>query len=257
MTLPKLHLSHYHRYLWPEHGLLVVRGNLAEVLTCRQLYEERHGISAAKGAGAASLVRLMGAAGLAAVSLTQRESWGWSVTLAGQGFGLFCAVEPEGMLCCRMQQAPADRFAVVSQRQKAGGALVQSNIKPPSDDPRDVVQAYFTQVEQIATRVALGENDLDGVLVQALPDGDLSVVQGLDHAGIIGRVDQALDAGQLKHSEEVLLFYECRCDDEMILQMITSLPAAQRRELWGDEQELQVDCPRCGRRYTLTRGGQE
>jgi len=253
MTLPKLHLSHYHRYLWPEHGLLVVRGNLAEVLICRQLYEERHGISAAEGPGAASLIRLMGAAGLAAVSLTRRESWGWSVTLAGQGFGLFCAVEPEGMLCCRMPEAPVDRSAVVLQRQRAGGALVQSNIEPPSDDPRDVVQAYFTQVEQIATRVALGGDD--GVLVQVLPEGDLSVMDGMDDAGVIERVDQALEAGQLKHSEEVLLFYECRCDDEMILQMITSLPAAQRRELWDDEEELQVDCPRCGRRYTLTRGG--
>ena len=62
-----------------------------------------------------------------------------------------------------------------------------------------------------------------------------------------------VEGGLLKPVHEVVLFYECRCDDEMILEMITSLPTGQREELWGSETSLTIECPRCGREYTIQR----
>ena len=57
----------------------------------------------------------------------------------------------------------------------------------------------------------------------------------------------------LKQLEEVLLFYTCRCSEEMILKMITGLPQDRRKELWQDLDHLAADCPRCARRFTVRR----
>ena len=196
--------------------------------------------------------RLMAAAGLAAVSLVDRESWGWSLALKGTGIGLFCGVEPEGMVCGTTRPAPEDRALGTLQRQKARGPLVQSSYEPEGDCPVAAVEEYFSQVVQLPTRLAVTDS-WDAVLVQVLPGGDLSPTEGLTGQELVARLDRAEQDGELSLTDEMLLFYECRCDDEMILRMLTSLPPDQRAELWGDEKELRVECPRCRREYVINR----
>ena len=94
---------------------------------------------------------------------------------------------------------------------------------------------------------------LGGVLVQALPEADFGRVVDLADQEMIGLCRQKVQDGEFKPLQEVLMFYECRCDDKMILDMITTLPDAAREELWGDEKELNIECPRCAREYVLTR----
>lgn len=241
------------RYTWQAHDLLVVRGNFAEVLTCRDLYNQRHHIAAPPPeAGGIALDRLMAAAGLAAVSLVDRESWGWSFTLPGSAYGLFCAVEPEGMVTGTLREAPPHRVAGALQRQKRKGPMVQSAFEPEGDCTVAAVEQYFTVVDQLPTRLAVTDA-WDVALVQVLPGGDLAVVEGLEDAALVERLDRAQEAGELALTDEVVLFYECRCEDEMILSMLTSLPADQRADLWGDERELRVECPRCMREYVVQR----
>ena len=240
------------RQTWQGHDLLVVRGNFTEVLTCRDLYQQRHNITPPPAADGAALDRLMAAAGLAAVSLVDRESWGWSVTLAGSAAGMFCGVEPEGMVCATVREAPAPKAAGALQRQKKGGPLVQSAFEPRGSCSVNAVEQYFTMVDQLPTRLAVTDS-WDAALVQILPGGDLSAVESLEDAELVQRLDRAEEAGELTNTDEVVLFYECRCEDEMILRMITSLPSDQRAELWGDERELRVECPRCKREYVIQR----
>ena len=246
----RLHVSIFTRHIWREPVLLVVRGNFAEVLTCRDLYHQRHNIPPADSEG--RLEQLMAAAGLAAVSLADRESWGWSLTLEGSAAGMFCGVEPEGMVCGLQREAPGDRVAGALQRQKGDGPLVQSAFEPRGDCPVAAVEQYFGVVEQIPTRLVVS-GDWECALVQTLPGGDLATVQGLDDAQLLQQLQDSADAGELGEAGEVVLFYDCRCDDEMILQMITSLPAPQRAELWGEDPQIEVVCPRCGRTYAVQR----
>ena len=247
-----LHLGKYRRYLWEKPNLLVVLGDFPEVVVSKKLYEERHGISEVAGDERETLERIMAAACLAAVSLAQRESWGWTLTLPDSPHGFFCGVEPEGMICGTVKEAPRERGSVHLHRQKAGGPLMESHYAPDSEDPVAAVQRYFEQVEQIRTRMAL-DPDGSGVLVQALPEGDLDRVADLADQEMIGLCRQKAQDGEFTPLQEVLMFYECRCDDKMILDMITTLPDAAREELWGDEKELNIECPRCARKYVLTR----
>ena len=248
----KLNLGRYLRYLWEEPGLLIVLGEFAEVAVSKERYEERYKIRPAADAAARELEQLMGAAALAAVARAEREAWGWSVTLPGSDSGFFCGVEPEGMVCGRVRPANADKAAVYLQRQKADGPVVQSHYEPLSNDPVKAISRYFKQVEQIQTRIVL-DDSCSGALVQALPDGDFSQVENLPDEKLLERFRQMAGEGEFKPIHEMVLFYECRCNDEMILEMITSLPDGQRSELWGSESSLTVECPRCGREYTIQR----
>jgi len=248
-----LHVALFRRDLWKERSLLVITGCFEEVLIGKRLYEQRHRISARDGEPALVLNRLMAGAGLAALSLSERETWGWTMTLRGRTCGHFCGVEPEGMICGVSGDAPADRAAAYVQRRKLAGPLVESRYEPEGRDPIAAVIAYFTQVEQTDTLLAV-DDAWNCALVQAMPGGNVSDLATLPPGSLIERCRELSTAKSgLMRLNEVLLFYECRCDEEMILNMVTSLPGDQRAQLWEDQDHLLVECPRCGREFSIAR----
>ncbi len=246
----QLPVAHLYRYLWRERDLLVIVGDLSELYRGHARYGAHHGIAPAPEEETDQLHRLLAAAGLASALVTERNSWGWSVTLPGSPRGLFCGVEPEGMVCGHMAPAEPDKAMVVLQRQRADEPMRQSHFVPPSADPLDTVQDYFDTVEQTATRVVLG-TDGYGVLVQAMPDGRFDDLDDLDDDTFLARVRETIQGDDVDLLGEFLLFYECRCHDALILDMLLSLPETQRDEMFGDLDVLEVECPRCGRIYRI------
>jgi len=241
------------RHLWLERNLLVVTGDLGALIAGKRAYDARHGISVDTTADGRALDRLMAAAALAAVSLAERESWGWTMTAAGAGHGLFCAAEPEGLICGTSRVAEPDRSIAYLQRKKGGGPLVESRFVPVSGDPAASVQRYFEQVEQIETRLAVSESFL-GALVQAMPGGALSELAAMGDEELLTELHAvAASESRARHLDDVVVFYECRCDETVIRKMLEGLPDASRRELWADQDELRVTCPRCGREFAIPR----
>ena len=74
MEFPE-HLAHYNRYLWQETNLIVVTGEAEKLWQGRAQYNTKHPIAAEAAGTALSVNRLLAAAGLAAVSLAEREFW--------------------------------------------------------------------------------------------------------------------------------------------------------------------------------------
>lgn len=245
-------LAHFFRYLWEEAGLMVITGNGDEIFKGRAAYNLRYNIKPADSGYTAGLERFFSACAMAQVSLADRESWGWSVSLPETSSGLFCGVEPEGMVCGRVLGTRTDQSIAAIQRQKAGEEMTQSHFLLNSPDPVRAVELYFEESDQNLARLAVAD---DGrcAMVKALPGGDFSKIADLKDDELIDFCFRLVDEESLKRLAEVLIFYECRCNDEMILQMITSLPADQRKDLWGDLKSLQIECPRCGRSYTINR----
>ena len=245
-----LHLGKYYRYLFKDANLLVVIGYFEEVLRSKVLYEERYGIVPASGEVGRTLEELLKAAALAAVSLPERESWGITLTLPGSPHGFFSGVEPEGMICGTARPSDADRNAAYVQRQKGEEPLTQSYYQPNTDDPVTAVEAYFVQSVQVETRIVLGQ-DHAGVLVQALPGGRFEEVSALAERDLMVLFTQMASRGELEPMGEVLVFYECRCSEDVILNMVSKLPAPRQQELWGADRTITAECPRCGREYIL------
>ena len=251
MSIPNVHLAHFKRYLWSGPSLLVVLGESRPLLDGLLAYNARYEIPLPSPAEERHLRAMLGACGTAALSLAERESWGWSLALP-DGRGCFVGVEPEGMMVIHPKANPEHHAQAVVQRQKPQAALTQSYFSPKSADPLRVVEHYFDQVQQTATRLA--ENETGRIaLITALPNGSLGSLSALADEALVAELSLLAERGGLQELGEVLLFYECRCDDAMILDMLASLPEAQRKEVWGEERTLSIECPRCGRLYTVER----
>jgi molecular chaperone Hsp33 len=242
----------YRRCLWEDAGLLVVAGDFARALLSRDAYNARYGISPPAPRNAAVLGRALAATGLAALSLAERESWGWSMSFAGESAGLFCAVEPEGMVCGRVIDAEPAGGLIALQRQQPGEPAVESRFEPVGGDPVRAIERYFELSMQTPTRIAVNGAG-PGALVQVIPGGDFARVAALDDDDLLSLVEGLSAADALKVLDEVLLFYECRCDDQMVLEMVRSLSGEQQAEVWGDADEIEVECPRCAREFVVKR----
>lgn len=245
-------LSHYCRYLWQGLELLVITGDASKLWNGLGEYAEKYHIGSSGKEESGVMRRLLAAAGLAAVSLPERESWGWTMSLPGSSTGLFCAVEPEGMCCVSLRHSAAESNAAVVQRQKEKSPLTQSHYTLSSPDPVRAVEQYFEESAQMLVRVALLD-DGRGVFVQPMPGHDFGPLDGLSDVELVERCFALSENETVKLLDEVVLFYGCRCSDTMILDMITSLPAQQRLGLWKDSSSLTINCPRCNRAYTISK----
>jgi redox-regulated HSP33 family molecular chaperone len=128
--------------------------------------------------------------------------------------------------------------------------MTQSNFSLKSSNPVKAAEQYFEESEQNLVRIAVNQKG-DGVLIHALPEGSFEKINSLSDDDLIALCIRMSKNDEIKKLEEVLLFYECRCTDEMILNMITGLPEKQRKELWAGQKKLEIECPRCSRNFTL------
>jgi hypothetical protein len=247
-----LHLSHYCRYLWQGPELIVITGTAALLWQGWQDYCRTHAIAAGDHGASGALRRMLAAAGLAAVSLPEREFWGWTLALPGSCTGLFCGIEPEGMTCACLRQSDPEADTAVVQRQREKSPLTQSHFTLRNGDPLRAVEQYFEESAQMLVRLALLD-DGRGAFVQPLPGHGFGPLDGLGDRDLVEQCCALPERERVKLLDEVVLFYGCRCSDDMIINMIAALPAQQRAELWQDASSLKVNCPRCGRAYTIAR----
>lgn len=247
-----MHLAHYFRYHWERPNLIVVTGEAGEIWNGYDTYCKRYEISESSPEGNAMLKRFFAAAGLAAVSLAEAESWGWSATFPQSSIGLFCGIEPEGMVCGTVLESDPSRNLVIVQRQAKKSPMTQSYFSLMTQDPVEVVERYFEEAEQTLIRIAV-DSQGRGALLRPMPGGNFDDIGGLSDDELIARCFGLAAVGAIKKLDEVLLFYECPCDQQQIDKIIKGLPENQLTELWGDLDSLEVSCPRCGRKYIVHR----
>jgi hypothetical protein len=245
-------LATYKRYLLSRVNLLAVRGNITPVISGMDVYNTRYKIDSPPGNLEPVVRDLLSVAALSAVSLSERESWGWSLNLKGMRTGFFVGLEPEGMACLRVLPADNDKVSGMVQRQKAGLPMTQSHLAPRTSSPVDVVEQYFSEVVQTETKLWI-RRDGEGILAQNLPGGNFDAVRDLDKDGLFDFVETEIAQGNVKEIGEVLVFYECRCSEEMISSLVENMDESDRKHLFGDSQAIDIECPRCGREYAVTR----
>ena len=243
-------VAKYRRYLMNKESLLVVQGNISPVLAGMSVYNARYKISPPPEILAPIVKELLAATALSALSLADRESWGWSLTFRGMPEGFFVGLEPEGMICLRILPADSEKVSGMIQRQKAGLPMAQSHIEPRTASPKDVVEQYFSEVIQTRTQLAVKE-DGESMLVQSLPGSSFDGLEGLDSELLFAYVDRAVGEGSIREAGEVLLFYECRCSEEMISRLVRNMSDSDKRDLFGSFSQVEMECPRCGKEYTV------
>lgn len=116
------------------------------------------------------------------------------------------------------------------------------------DDPMAAAEKFYTQSEQRGARYfQLGEEDF--ALVTEHPDCDLAWFRGLT-AEAMRNIDQQ---ETLALMERRIYRWHCGCNQERMMEVLTPTMKQDPEGLFGDEQKLEIRCPRCGARHTITR----
>jgi molecular chaperone Hsp33 len=115
-------------------------------------------------------------------------------------------------------------------------------------DPISAVEAFYAQSEQRGARYfQLGEEDF--ALLTEHPDCDLAWFRGLDPAKV-GDLDQT---ETLALMEQRIYRWHCGCNQDRMMEVLTPTMKKDPEALFGDEPKLEIRCPRCGARHTITR----
>ncbi len=133
---------------------------------------------------------------------------------------------------------------VVRDRQPAR----RSAVNFAGTDPIAAVEKFYAQSEQRPARVfQLGEEDF--ALIGEHPDCDTAWFQALTTEAV-----RELDRTEtLSLLERRIYRWHCGCNQGRMLQVLAPAMRADAEGLFGGDAKIEIRCPRCGGRHTVTR----
>ncbi len=170
-------------------------------------------------------------------------------------------------------RAALGNAGLLSVLRELGTEYYRSSVELVAMDLAQDLNHYFETSDQVPTRVALdqrrdGEEGLGlvaGVLVQALPEGD---VQALERLGttLAERLGAAVQGGGAATARELLaavlpqaaftheypVAFRCSCSRERVLRTLASLGRAELQEIVDTLGSTAVTCQFCAARHEVT-----
>ncbi len=123
-----------------------------------------------------------------------------------------------------------------------------STLEIAGKDPFAWISQFYEQSEQRQAR-AFRLEDENFALVAAQPDCDMTWLEALDEAAV-SKIDSTEETKLL---ETRRFHFECGCTLEKILPILGSWKNRQD-DLFGDADEISIQCPRCAAKYSVSRG---
>ena len=230
---------------------LLLRGQFTPLYTDYYLHLMKHGI---RHPGDLDQM-LKDALAVLTLHLTARpwaETTAWTASLRAPRVNLFVTGSPTG-------QAVTGRIFTEDVREPDRNFLYSqtttdkmreprtSTLEVDGKDPFAWVSQFYQQSEQRPAR-AFRLGDENFALVAAQPDCDLEWFDQLDEAAVA-----AIDATEETRLLETRSFrFDCGCTLERILPILGGWKD-RLDELFGDEDSISIQCPRCAARYAVNR----
>jgi hypothetical protein len=144
-----------------------------------------------------------------------------------------------------VRTAETNRLYIETQRPKHEPA--RSVVDFSGRDVFEAFREYYRRSLQMRARLFdLGADEV--VLIQGLPMVDEPWLVQLDVAGV-----RELVEGGLEQIEDRTYRFRCGCDVQRIEAFVLEVFAGEPEELFGGEQQAEVQCPRCGRGFVIGR----
>jgi len=136
----------------------------------------------------------------------------------------------------------------ISQVSREGEEPRQSMITVDQPNLFSVAESFYDQSEQRRARYfAHGEEDF--VLVTAQPECDLEWLESMTDESI-RKIDETETLSLLETRE---YRFTCGCSIEKIFPIIAGMNQVSIDDMFGEEETMAANCPRCGARYVITR----
>lgn len=128
----------------------------------------------------------------------------------------------------------------------------RSTISFEGNDPLKAVEKFYSQSEQRGARYfQLGEENF--TLLTEHPDCDLTWFNALTTEAV-SRLDQT---ETLALMERRIYRWHCGCNQQRMMEVLAPTMRQDPEALFGDDPKLEIRCPRCGARHTVTREAME
>jgi molecular chaperone Hsp33 len=124
----------------------------------------------------------------------------------------------------------------------------RSTVTFEGNDPIPAVEKFYTQSEQRAARYfQLAEEEF--AMVTEHPDCDLAWFNQLT-TDQLRTLDQTETLVLL---ERRIYRWHCGCNQQRMMEVLAPTMRQDPEALFGDDPKLEIRCPRCGARHTITR----
>ena len=119
-------------------------------------------------------------------------------------------------------------------------------------DPIAAAEKFYAQSEQrVARYFQVAEEEF--AMVTELPDCDLAWLNALTAEQV-----KAFDTTEtLGPMERRIYRWHCGCNQQRMMEVLAPTMRQDPNELFGDDEKLEIRCPRCGARHAITREAME
>ncbi len=135
-----------------------------------------------------------------------------------------------------------------AQISRSQGEASKSSVQCESSKITDIVEHYYLQSEQLPIRISLSQNTDTAVAIAAMPEYDTEWFAALD----INTLAE-LKNEKRKDIKSCMFQFSCDCSPDKLLPFLRSISDEELEELYGNDEELTVNCPRCGRYFLISR----
>lgn len=196
--------------------------------------------------------RALAAFVLHCASRPRNELTAWTINFQQPLVNVFLAGDNEtGAIAGRtfednVKELPENLFYADTVR--VGQPVRRSTVSFGGSDPIAAAEKFYTQSEQRTARYfQLAEEEY--AMVTEHPDCDAGWLRALT----VERVRELAEKETLVPLERRVYRWHCGCNQERMLEVLAPAMRQDPEGLFGEEEKIEIRCPRCGARYAITR----
>lgn len=143
-----------------------------------------------------------------------------------------------------VRTAGGSRMFVETRRKESS---FRSAIEIQGLDVIDHFNQYYVTSEQKAARF-YEISDVEFMMIFGLPVQTHEWMEAVDITAA-----RSMPLEKLKRLDEPVFWFQCGCDPEKMITAVRSIYQGKTEELFQDDPRVQLACPRCGRKWWLTK----
>lgn len=131
-----------------------------------------------------------------------------------------------------------------AQRSAPDGTVYRSYIQSESAEAGAILERFYQQSEQLPLRIFLPRDSDKAFAFAALPDFDEAWFSSTALEGFIPDTNAI-------HLRSCEFRFFCDCSPDKLMPFFNTLSDEELEELYGEDRELIISCPRCGRNFAV------
>lgn len=136
-----------------------------------------------------------------------------------------------------------------SQVSKKQGVSSKSIVKCETNDICKLVEAFYEQSEQLSLKISCSDTSDDIYALVSMPGFDESWFNSITPQEAYAELENIPH----KLMKQCKFRFFCDCSADKLLPYLSSIERTTLEELFGEDTQLLVTCPRCGKNFTVSR----